>query len=40
MVSATINFAIATGPLEDQSNECSEKDEKEKEDNRGEDADV
>lgn len=40
MLSATINFAIATGRLEDRSNECSEKDEEEEEDNADEDADA
>ena len=40
MVSATINFAIATGRLEDRSNECSEEESEEEEDSAVEEADA
>ena len=40
MVSATINFAIATGRLEDRSKECSEEESEEEEDSAAEEADA
>ena len=40
MVSATINFAIATGRLEDRSKECNEEESEEEKDSAAEEADA
>ncbi len=40
MVSATINFAIATGQLEDRGNECSEEESEEEKNSAVEEADI